>query len=233
MLTFTPDGKRRSWPTKVTNDMYTTIPKVPCPVDFPGATPAPTKGRHADQLQRLWGQRATLATEGVRMFGPNANLSQDLEPEYIAVSPDGTHAMVVLQENNAFAKVDLTTLTVTDIVAMGMKDYSVGMYDFSDKDDGVNLATYANVYGMYQPDAISTFSVGGSSYYVTRMKAMLAIIGLMPPMRRPAWPLAVWNTTRMTVVWPTLKKSVSMTLTWTTPFSPTRLICSRVKPSVD
>ena len=42
-------------------------------------------------------QRATLATEGVRMFGPNANLSQDLEPEYIAVSPDGTHAMVVLQ----------------------------------------------------------------------------------------------------------------------------------------
>ncbi|MGB1233902.1 MAG: choice-of-anchor I family protein, partial [Poseidonia sp.] len=104
---------------------------------------------------------------GVRMFGPNANLSQDLEPEYIAVSADGTHAMVVLQENNAFAKVDLTTLTVTDIIAMGMKDYSLGMYDFSDKDDGVNLATYANVYGMYQPDAISTFSVGGSTYYVT------------------------------------------------------------------
>ena len=101
------------------------------------------------------------------MFGPNANLSQDLEPEYIAVSPDGTHAMVVLQENNAFAKVDLTTLTVTDIVAMGMKDYSLGMYDFSDKDDGVNLANYANIYGMYMPDALSTFSVGGSSYYVT------------------------------------------------------------------
>ena len=121
-------------------------------------------------------QRATLATEGVRMFGPNANLSQDLEPEYIAVNADGTHAMVVLQENNAFAKVDLTTLTVTDIVAMGMKDYSLGMYDFSDKDDGVNLATYANVYGMYQPDAISTFSVGGNTRPPT--KATLVIIGL-------------------------------------------------------
>ena len=113
------------------------------------------------------GQRATLEAEGVRMFGPNANLSQDLEPEYIAVSPDGTHAMVVLQENNAFAKVNLTTLTVTDIIAMGMKDYSLGMYDFSDKDDGVNLANYAHVYGMYQPDALSTFSIGGISYYVT------------------------------------------------------------------
>ena len=31
---------------------------------------------------------------------------------------------------------------------MGMKDYSLGMYDFSDKDDGVNLANYAHVYGM-------------------------------------------------------------------------------------
>ena len=83
---------------------------------------------------------SNLVAEGVRIFGPNANLSQDLEPEYIAINTAGTEAMVVLQENNAFAKLDLTTMppTIVDIVSLGFKDYSQGLYDFSDKDDGVN-----------------------------------------------------------------------------------------------
>ena len=103
------------------------------------------------------------------MFGPNANLSQDLEPEYIAVSADGTSAMVVLQENNALAKIDLTSTppTITDIVALGFKDYSQGQYDFSDRDDGVNFATYQTVRGMYQPDALDTFTIGTDAYFVT------------------------------------------------------------------
>ena len=171
MLTFTPDGNGVLVANEgEPNDMYTIDPEGSLSyVDLSGGDASALTQNDVTQINfnAFESQRATLATEGVRMFGPNANLSQDLEPEYIAVSADGTHAMVVLQENNAFAKVDLTTLTVTDIVAMGMKDYSLGMYDFSDKDDGVNLATYANVYGMYQPDAISTFSVGGSAYYVT------------------------------------------------------------------
>ena len=171
MVTFTPDGNGVLVANEgEPNDMYTIDPEGTLSyVDLSGGDASTLTQSDVTQINfnAFESQRATLATEGVRMFGPNANLSQDLEPEYIAVSPDGTHAMVVLQENNAFAKVDLTTLTVTDIVAMGMKDYSLGMYDFSDKDDGANLATYANVYGMYMPDALSTFSVGGSSYYVT------------------------------------------------------------------
>ena len=114
-------------------------------------------------------QMSALVAEGVRIFGPNANLSQDLEPEYIAINTAGTEAMVVLQENNAFAKLDLTTMppTIVDIVSLGFKDYSQGLYDFSDKDDGVNLANYQNIRGMYMPDAISTFTSGGNTYYVT------------------------------------------------------------------
>ena len=171
MLTFTPDGNGVLVANEgEPNDMYTIDPEGSLSyVDLSGGNASALTQNDVTQINfnTFESQKSALEEEGVRMFGPNANLSQDLEPEYIAVSPDGSHAMVVLQENNAFAKVDLTTLTVTDIVAMGMKDYSLGMYDFSDKDDGVNLANYANIYGMYQPDAISTFSIGGISYYVT------------------------------------------------------------------
>ena len=61
-------------------------------------------------------QKAALIANGVRIFGPGASVSQDLEPEYIAVSPDGTKAYVTLQENNALAIVDISgaTPTVTD-----------------------------------------------------------------------------------------------------------------------
>src|SRR5688572_4472782 len=44
--------------------------------------------------------RETLPA-GVRIFGPNASVAQDLEPEYIAISEDSTTAWVTLQENNA------------------------------------------------------------------------------------------------------------------------------------
>ena len=80
---------------------------------------------------------------------------------------DGTTAMVVLQENNALAEIDLSTKTVTAIHALGLKDYSTGMYDFSDKDDGVNFATHSGVFGMYMPDAMSSSTIGGETFYVT------------------------------------------------------------------
>ena len=50
---------------------------------------------------------ADLRAAGVRIFGPGASVSQDLEPEYIAVSGDDRFAWVSLQENNALALIDL------------------------------------------------------------------------------------------------------------------------------
>ncbi len=57
-------------------------------------------------------------------------VSGDLEPEYVAVSPDGTQAFVSLQENNAFAVValpeDLSAASIVDIVPLGLKDHARG-----------------------------------------------------------------------------------------------------------
>jgi hypothetical protein len=42
----------------------------------------------------------------VRIFGPNATVAQDLEPEYITVASDSKTAWVSLQENNAIARAE-------------------------------------------------------------------------------------------------------------------------------
>jgi len=110
----------------------------------------------------------TLRSDGVRIFGPNATVAQDLEPEYIAVAPDGQTAYVTLQENNAVAVVDIASATVTSIEPLGTKDYSLAenALDASDRDNTINITTWP-VKGMYQPDAIATYQAGGMTYLVT------------------------------------------------------------------
>lgn len=115
---------------------------------------------------------AALRAAGVRIYGPNASVAQDLEPEYVAVSADGATAFVTLQENNAIAVVDIATATVVDIKPLGLKDHSLpgNGFDASDRDGpGNNPLPFNiqnwNVFGMYQPDAIAAFVTGGTQYY--------------------------------------------------------------------
>jgi DNA-binding beta-propeller fold protein YncE len=75
-------------------------------------------------FQAYIGQEAALKAQGVRIYGPNANAAQDFEPEYIAISPDGSKAYVTLQENNALAIIDITSAIVTQIVPLGLKNHS-------------------------------------------------------------------------------------------------------------
>ncbi len=109
-----------------------------------------------------------LRASGVRIFGPNATVAQDLEPEYVTVDATSTTAWVSLQENNALAIVDLATATVTDIVPLGFKDHSIAGngLDASDKDDAINITTWP-VSGMFMPDAIDSYQHGGRTYIVT------------------------------------------------------------------
>lgn len=60
----------------------------------------------------------------IRIYGPNATVAQDLEPEYVAIAPDGATAYVTLQENNALAVVDLATAEVTALLPLGFKNYA-------------------------------------------------------------------------------------------------------------
>ena len=122
-------------------------------------------------------QATSLRSAGVRLFGPGATVAQDLEPEYIAVSADSRTAYVTLQENNAVAIVDIASRRVTDIKPLGFKDHNLaGMgMDVSDEDGGVNTNSGTPavkiapvpVKGMYQPDAIASYTAGGQTYLIT------------------------------------------------------------------
>lgn len=109
-----------------------------------------------------------LRASGVRIFGPNTTVAKDVEPEYITFSGDGSKAWVTLQENNAIAIVDIATATVESIKPLGFKDHSLSGngIDPSDRDDTINIRNVP-VFGMYQPDAIASYTVNGMTYYVT------------------------------------------------------------------
>ncbi|MBB6099057.1 hypothetical protein HNR42_002493 [Deinobacterium chartae] len=137
------------------------------PQQTPPQTPPPPRAQTLD-FSGFEGQKAALTTAGLRVFGKNATLAQDLEPEYIAVAPDGKTAWVSLQENNALAILDLEARRVRQIVPLGFKDHSLpgqGL-DASDKDAQANIRNWP-VLGMYMPDGIAAFSVGGQTYLVS------------------------------------------------------------------
>lgn len=119
----------------------------------------------------------TLQEKGIRIFGQVHNsdgeflrpstVAEDLEPEYIAVTPDSRLAYVTMQENNAAAILDLATMELTNIFPLGFKDHSMegqGL-DASDRDGAVNIKTWP-VMGMYQPDAIAAYETLGRTYIV-------------------------------------------------------------------
>ncbi|WP_200932583.1 choice-of-anchor I family protein [Pseudorhodoferax sp. Leaf267] len=168
MLTFTPDGQT----LLVANEGE---PSDDYQVDPEGSVslvdvrnPAAPVVRTAD-FKALIGQEAALRTQGVRIFGPRANAAQDFEPEYITVSEDGRTAWVALQENNALAKIDIASATVTAITALGLKDHGLAAngLDVTDTDGKADIRPWAGLRGLYLPDAIASYSSGGKTYIVT------------------------------------------------------------------
>ena len=168
MLTFTPDGKTVLVANEAEpSDDYQTDPEGSISV-VDVSTPAKPVVRTAD-FRAFNNQRAALLAKGVRLFGPRASVAQDLEPEYIAVSADGKTAWATLQENNAFAIIDVANARVTDIVPLGYKDHGVegqGL-DASDTDKAADIRTWPGVFGMYLPDAMAAFQAEGKTWLIT------------------------------------------------------------------
>lgn len=122
-------------------------------------------------------KQSMLAEQGMMFSNPNGrtingktlaiSVAMDLEPEYVAISKDSKYAYVSLQENNGLATVDLTNKTLVSVKGFGFKDWSQWKLDASDKDDGINMRSYQNLYGMYQPDTIASFQWKGANFVVT------------------------------------------------------------------
>lgn len=104
----------------------------------------------------------------IRIFGKNASVAQDLEPEYITITDDSKTAWVSLQENNALAKINIEQGRVLKLYALGYQDHSKtnNALDASDKDNTINIRAWP-VKGIYQPDSIANYTVAGKTYIVT------------------------------------------------------------------
>ncbi|MCV2880424.1 choice-of-anchor I family protein [Actibacterium sp. XHP0104] len=105
-----------------------------------------------------------LREAGVRIF-PGETPATDFEPEYIAEA--GGKLFVTLQEANAVAVFDLTTMGWEKIVPLGTQDHSVVGLDASDKDGAINITTYDNLVGLRMPDAIAAAEINGQTYFLT------------------------------------------------------------------
>ncbi len=191
-LTFSPDGNLllvaneaerfvdRSGPAPVVEDAPGTITII----DVSG-NPADAAVRNTIGFSALDGDEAALDALGIKtqdgttvggIAVPDATVSQDIEPEYIAVSPDGTRAYVTLQEINAVAVIDLTNAAADrpiSLLPLGFVDFSLAGNegDFSDRDGAGNTASISvsnsPIKSLLQPDAIATYEVGGLTYFIT------------------------------------------------------------------
>lgn len=179
MLAFTPDGRY----VVVANEGEPNSYGLTDSVDPEGSISVITVNRTGvstvatADFRAFNGQEDALRAQGIRIYGPGANAAKDLEPEYITISSDSRTAYVTLQENNAIAIVDIATARVTSIKPLGFKDHSIAGFglDASDEDGGTNTNSGTPaikivtrpVKGMYLPDAIASYTVGGATYLIT------------------------------------------------------------------
>lgn len=165
MITVTKDGSKILTANEgEPNDDYTVDPEGSISIiDISGGVTSLTQANVT--TLSLSGAPATI--EG-GLFKPGATKAEDLEPEYIAVNDNSTIATVICQENNVFVFVDLTTNTISGHKGLGFKDHNEldqGM-DISNKDNIINIQNW-NVKGVYQPDAISSLTVDGNTYWLS------------------------------------------------------------------
>lgn len=172
MLTFTPDGMKLLVANEGEADEGVDPRGSISILDLSAGADAAVLDTVGFEILDFVGEDA-LRDLGLRIF-PGEQPSRDLEPEYIAVSPDGTKAFVTLQEANSVAVIDIESKQLVDLQPLGTKDYSqIGNgLDASDRDgeDGEGAVDIqpAPVRGLYMPDAIAAYEAGnGQLYYVT------------------------------------------------------------------
>jgi len=185
MVTFSPDGR---WLLVANegepNEDYTVDPEgtvniidlkagvqeaIVRTVDFSAWN---TNGERAEELPAL--QQRGLRHHGrvtltVKPYASRpSTFAEDMEPEWIEVTPDSSRAFVCLQEANAIAEIEIATAEVLRLIPLGFKDHGLegNEIDVSDKDDAIRLRQWPRLMGVYQPDTIRLQTVAGRHYLV-------------------------------------------------------------------
>lgn len=96
------------------------------------------------------------------------DLAHSLEPESIALCPDGQRAFVSCQDNNAVLDVDLVGAKVRVIHSLGLRSFAAprAKLDPSDADGGLQLGHWP-VETLPMADGICSFALGGRLYFAT------------------------------------------------------------------
>lgn len=169
MLTFTPNGAKILVANEGTPRTYGTLASTasngtrtfhPAPNDPVGSVSI------IDMTSRSVVGTATFG--GVPIVGNNVRLNtgMDFEPEFIVVAPDGSRAFVALQEANAMAVLNLTTLSFEKVVGLGAKDFSLPGNQIDPWNNNSVQFSSVNVKGLYMPDSMATFKKNGTTYVV-------------------------------------------------------------------
>lgn len=171
MICFTPDGKMVLTANEgQPNTDYSVDPEGSVSViDISAGIAGLTQSNVSTLLFSAFNaQEGTLIASGVRKLKLSSTMSQDFEPEYIAISADSKKAWITLQENNAIAELDLSTKTYTSVWALGSKDWSSAGngFDASDNNQNILLASWP-VKSFYIPDAAVSFRRNGVNYILT------------------------------------------------------------------
>jgi DNA-binding beta-propeller fold protein YncE len=176
-LRFTPDGQKLVVVNHgEANDSYTVDPEGGVSIIDIGIADPACRGAacairpRAVQLdfRAFDNQKAALRRNGVRIFGPGASVAQDLEPEAVAIAPDGAVAWINLQRNNAVAVLDLANPGIDRIFALATKDHGrpgAGL-DGSSVDGEINVRPWP-IRAFYGPDGFAAYQVAGETFLVS------------------------------------------------------------------
>lgn len=181
-IAFSPDGTKLVVANEgEPNELYTvdpegTISVITINADIPANSTVATV-----DFKGLNGREAELRALGIRVSGKSGTTAaQDLEPEYMAISADGTKAFVTLQENNAVAVVDLSSSVpkLLSVRSLGVQDYVRGQ---------ASITTYDLV--VPSPGTTSAGAVvpggGLSGLYATGRDSLGRLTFLAPADRGP------------------------------------------------
>jgi hypothetical protein len=165
-ITFTPNGRYALLANEgEPSDDYQVDPEGSVTIVDLTRGVARARTRQAD-FQAFNDQPLPEGLRAPRPFG--ATVAQDLEPEFIAVSPDSRTAYVSLQENNGVAVLDIRRGSVTALLGLGAKDHSLAgnALDASNRDGAINIRSWPTN-GLYMPDTISAFRAQGGTFLIT------------------------------------------------------------------